>query len=565
MSCSLLLSALCPAQSFFRTNQKSGLWWFQRQSKPFWSLGVDCTELGDAGKPGNPNYDGRALFGSEAAWATDTLAKFRVWGVNTLGGWSDDEAFDGRLPYTVVLHLGAYDMAPWHDLWSEKTQGLIAKAAADLVPKTAHDPMLLGYFTDNELGWWDDTLFISYFAFGADSPGKQKLVSVLKAHYHNDFLRFAREWGTKVNDWGDLLGEKKIALKPGTQGIKAVQAFNYALARHYYELVSSLVKRYDPHHLILGDRYCQYYNLETVRASRGLVDVVSTNAGADWLDGSYTKSYFDNLHRMTGKPVMVTEFYFSAKQNLSGDGNSGTAFPTVETQKERAKGFAGSLNDLAKRPYMVGAHWFQFHDEPPLGRGDGENFNFGLVSVKGQVYEEMAQVLRRFDARKVHASPTLDKGPIGTPLAPSHPMDDFMLRWNRERAYVTSPSTEQWADLYATYDSRNLYVGLVPMEFMDPNLYQGGKLPPADLPRLELKVGGWKGSVVYGGAKAITSQGIAECREKGGLKHFLVLRIPASTLGQKELKHGQRLSLRASLDSHGRGYRMVWNQELTLR
>ena len=45
-------------------------------------------------------------------------------------------------------------------------------------------------------------------------------------------------------------------------------------------------------------------------------------------------------------------------------------------------------------PAMVGAHWFQYMDEPATGRSDGENYNIGLVDVTDRPYEELVSGLK---------------------------------------------------------------------------------------------------------------------------------------------------------------------------
>ena len=39
------------------------------------------------------------------------------------------------------------------------------------------------------------------------------------------------------------------------------------------------------------------------------------------------------------------------------------------------------VTGLAKLPFMVGGHWFEYCDEPAEGRFDGENSNYGLVNI----------------------------------------------------------------------------------------------------------------------------------------------------------------------------------------
>ena len=42
-------------------------------------------------------------------------------------------------------------------------------------------------------------------------------------------------------------------------------------------------------------------------------------------------------------------------------------------------------------PSIVGAHWFEWVDEPSTGRFDGENYNIGLVDVTDRPYRELLE------------------------------------------------------------------------------------------------------------------------------------------------------------------------------
>jgi hypothetical protein len=47
-----------------------------------------------------------------------------------------------------------------------------------------------------------------------------------------------------------------------------------------------------------------------------------------------------------------------------------------------------------KRANIVGAHWFTFREQAYTGRGDGENFQVGLVDICDTPYDEMVNVIR---------------------------------------------------------------------------------------------------------------------------------------------------------------------------
>lgn len=101
----------------------------------------------------------------------------------------------------------------------------------------------------------------------------------------------------------------------------------------------------------------------------------------------------DEIARLTAKPMMITEFSYRAAD--SGLPNS---FPPVyevlATQAERADRYESYMDRVLARPYLVGAHWFEYVDEPAEGRFDGENDNFGIVDIRDDEYAELAERMR---------------------------------------------------------------------------------------------------------------------------------------------------------------------------
>jgi agarase len=48
---------------------------------------------------------------------------------------------------------------------------------------------------------------------------------------------------------------------------------------------------------------------------------------------------------------------------------------------------------------VVGYHWFEHADEPREGRHDGENSNYGIVTIEDAEYQEFAPSLRNINER----------------------------------------------------------------------------------------------------------------------------------------------------------------------
>ena len=151
-----------------------------------------------------------------------------------------------------------------------------------------------------------------------------------------------------------------LYLRPGRNGIRTYRRFLGLMAERYYSLVREIIHTYDPRGLVLGDRYQSFYYPEVARASAAYVDADSSNLNAAWNDGTFPRFYLDTLHALSGRPVIVSEFYMAAQQNRSGDKNDASTFPTATTQKERAAGFRNTLLALLRTPCVVGADWFQY-------------------------------------------------------------------------------------------------------------------------------------------------------------------------------------------------------------
>jgi len=534
--------------SAFQVKQVNGAWWLVKPSgERMWSLGSCCTGPGEESvNPKNPGYSGPALYGSKTAWAK--VAKKQLQPFNTLGGWSDQEYFPG-MPFTPVLHLGAYARAPYNDLFDPANIAIMDKAAKDQISKLEDVPGLIGYFSDNELGWWRESLFTSYLSLPNSSAGKQEVVSVLRTYYRDQFSNLQDEWDTKATSFDTLDGS--LTLRPGTEGMQAVIAWQTHLTQHYYRLMNRLIRKYDQKRMILGDRYAQFYYLNVAQAARPYVDVISTNYGAEWNNGDTSQFFLKTLTDLTKKPVLITEFYMAANENRSGNKNSSGGFPVVETQRQRADAVKNYLTTIARKPYVIGAHWFQFYDEPTYGRADGENYNMGVVDIHGVPYQELVKVFTGSKWSDLHAQPV---AATISSIPPAPKTVAVSLRdWDKRRGTVP-PKASGFGDLILSKDSGNLYVGLIAMDFMDENIYAGKTLPDQDRAELKVRIGKTQVHVKFGGKQPAEIIGLpgATVTQIAGLKTQLMIKVPgAVTRGP--------LKVSGTLTSHSRAERMEWD------
>jgi hypothetical protein len=581
-----IVSFAGPAEgaSYFRVEQRRGIWWFKSpDGKPFYSLGVNVVDMGpsrEAYNPSSPEYAAFLHYRSPEAWASTTLQRLRSWNFNTLGGWSSREAPRDAMPYTLVLHLGGTARVPWSDIFGADVWQKFDEAARRQVAPLAKDKNLIGYFSDNELGWWDDTLLDYYLKQPSTNATRQVLMRLLREHYRNDFSQLLLDFEpSESKSFADLDHHSALTIKPGGHAMDVVDKFTFLVAERYYKLAHDAIRRYDSNHLILGDRYHGYVPRAVAQAAIPYVDVISTNYAADWTDGRSAEFYLSSLFRVTRKPILITEFYFSATENRSGNRNSSATFPVVATQKERARSFRRNMTELASLPFVVGAHWFQYYDEPTKGRSDGEDYNMGLVDIHDRPYEELTAAARALSAGKIHEQASLPEPAVKVVQqvpAANTAAERGLLHWNKARSFMASSASDpvdwRFADAYVCWSPLYLYLAVYAADFYEPLLYRGGraggKIPETERATLVVGTEGTNQllSVRFGGKDAATIEGPAVwLRERNSpTRNTVLLRVPASMFGKNKLRPGDSLVLSATLLSHSRAERMEWQKVLRL-
>ena len=68
--------------------------------------------------------------------------------------------------------------------------------------------------------------------------------------------------------------------------------------------------------------------------------------------------------------------------------------PVGVDQNDRATAYTRFLQGALLHPQIVGAHWFQYRDQPLTGRGDGERYQIGFVDVADTPYPEICRASR---------------------------------------------------------------------------------------------------------------------------------------------------------------------------
>lgn len=351
------------ATGFFRVEQLDGKWWFvDPDGHLFLSTGINGTPGGGAG------------FGANDAGSERTNRRLDSWGMTTGG--------HGR-PSTVMLRWPrGINFLGLPDVYSSQFAADIDAAAQAQCAPLRNEPLILGYFVGNEPPWnGREAELCGLILAGPDTATKSALKDFLAS---GDTPLLRREF--------------------------VLESF-----RKYLRIVCGAVRKYDPNHLTLGIRFGGHMSDEAMIAAQ-IFDVCSINV----YEYEPTKQLI-RAARLSGRPILIGEFHIG----VPADGLA-AGLVQAKDQTERGIAYRYYVEQAASLPWFVGSYWFEWRDEPVLGRMDGENYNIGFVDVTDRPYKELIEAAKVTHARlqDVHTGklPPFARHPLASDAgAPSSP------------------------------------------------------------------------------------------------------------------------------------------------
>jgi len=402
------LSAKQSPPAFNVQQDENGKYWFVNpRGERFLSIGINnVVSVPWRPKTGTQYYDAvNTVFGGDFdKWKNDVVKLLLESGFNTLGSWSDNKVQNKQLYGTICLYVAGYA----HDRCLEGLRpgfaDRVRKNASAILSANPNLDNVLGFYLDNEMPWygrsaWDIipnyTLLEVAFELPPQDPAHQAARDFLIDRYKS-VDEFGRTWGREIRSWDDLDIEYiRKCVNARTQQDRA--AFTALAAERFFATASKVVRKLAPGKLILGVRFGKTTPEPVVRACGKYCDVITFNdyrrlpkADDHWLARYWIWSH---------KPLMVTEYSWRGEDNTSGNANTKGAGTVVKTQAERGKNYQGYVEDLLSYPMVVGAHWFQFADQTPQGRFDGEDSNYGIVDIKHRPYGDIIKAMTHTNAR----------------------------------------------------------------------------------------------------------------------------------------------------------------------
>ncbi|WP_158168417.1 agarase [Mycolicibacterium smegmatis] len=356
----------------FTLDHSAGRWRFRGpDGDPFLSIGVVHADDTNLRYPHNMGIFTARYGASRRRWLREGLVpEMTSWGFNTLGWTSEYVSGSGLATDGGAVDLGHSEGLPADDVAALGIPFTLSLRVAEIEHWNGHpayrDPRGPAFAQ-----WCDHLARITC------RPDDPNLLGY--------FLVDVPCWGRHPTGAGYPPGELA------------------AIADAYYRTATEAIRRHDPHHLILGDRYGTRHPVPdaVLDAAAPYVDVLSVQTfpgpGADRLHAAL--EIIGRWHVRTGRPVLIAD--------------TGNWCPTVmrpdrtgwaSDQRDRGAGYAAAAEAFTARPWCLGWHWCGWLENPHRG--------FGLKDPWDEPYTDLTEVVRQTNLR-------LSTG--GTPRSPTTP------------------------------------------------------------------------------------------------------------------------------------------------
>ena len=401
------------ATGYYYAKQLEGRWWVV-DPEGYLSIcrAVNAVSKG-TGTTSTQQYSSK--FGNTNTWLNKTKDLLFENGFYCAGSWSSTADIKSNpnqttmpLAYTIILNwMSGYGAGRTHqqsghmgypeDAIFVFEQGFIAycetKAQALAANKT--DKNIFGYFTDNELPFYNKSL--------------------------NKFLRLGKISATDENYLATLkwLSDNGYTAADTTNSEIQKQFLGF-VAETYFSITNNAIKKYDPNHMNLGPRVNigeARENKYFMQAAGKHVEILAVNYYGVWTPNvSANINWGKNL----GKPFMVTEFYTKG-DDVPGLTNTSGAGWIVKTQTDRGYAYQNYTLALLESKYCVGWHWFKYMDnDPTIANAEPSNIdaNKGIVNTAYEPFNDMLLKMRDVNLSVYNIIDYFDKPRTITKLYP---------------------------------------------------------------------------------------------------------------------------------------------------
>lgn len=217
----------------------------------------------------------------------------------------------------------------------------------------------------------------------------------LKNQMKKSWVEFIRELPEDAP--GQKAWQRFLSSWDGPKDRSRDQAFLKLIAREYFRIIGTANRRYDPDHLIFGDRLSfNTYDEDVLKEMLPWIDAI---AFQPHFRRSFPKKQFDEMYALSGKPILLCDFAIRFK-----DGDKDVQMWKMESDSIAAgRSYAEYVTAALDSEYIIGVFWCNPVDTPKGFRNAGVKQGFfgeGLSRRPG-----LHEMVRKINAYRDELTP----------------------------------------------------------------------------------------------------------------------------------------------------------------
>jgi hypothetical protein len=387
---------------WFHVEELNGRWFFVTpEGNAFFSLGA--THSVETIAQDELNLFQTKYRGNEKALSDYFVKCFKEWGYNS-SGYGPLPSMEKELPYVATIWTegprshSAGAKSTNSDIFDPVVRERLKGTVRTIAAKHKDNPFCLGYvFIDLPIWGVIPQRGISYVDFvrnlPSNAPGKKEYMNFIRKIYNNELPSFNKEYSLNLSSFEDILLADLSGISPNKNARIATddEAFLAILAESYYECVAGELRKADPNHLILGDRFMAGTINQpglrvpdaVLRTAAKYVDVISFQP----MGGSILwREYIDYAHLLTGKPLLFADTNTMLTRPEEGQAN------TEEYERNSGENTYNYYINAAGSPALIGIHRCTVRDYRPW---DTNFHRRGLLKADDTPYPILVDYTRK--------------------------------------------------------------------------------------------------------------------------------------------------------------------------
>lgn len=263
---------------FFTLDKRKDRWWLiTPEGKPFFSVGINHIDPATLRYQENIEIWRKKYGGSTIRWIKESVTpNLKKWSFNSVG-WVQE------VTVRQWQHSRSFTIDEYRALEMPYCHMLPFTESHQWEKHTVHYD-----FRSDDWKQWVDYVARSHCAELAEEKN-------LIGYFYSDCPTWTHQ--RPANEWrGPIFDPDKLKTDAGRKEL-------VELATSYYKTTHDAIRRYDPHHLILGDRYEASAPIaaEVIDSAKPYVDVLS------FQDFHNPVEHLADWHEKTGKPVLLAD------------------------------------------------------------------------------------------------------------------------------------------------------------------------------------------------------------------------------------------------------------------